>query len=496
MSEDRTTERQDLTTRATMLVDEFVTALVNSRIYQLDHPRLQDSLTRVLDHVRELGNFAGIDRIRIACTEGMVFFSGKPLVGASISAARLIALLDNWKAGGIELARHATREELAVFFACILESKRHPSENYTAVNSRATERQCIHVQLLPAVGSGAPEENAAPEEAKKPAAADGFKSLPGTSAAEQEQLRAGVQSYQNMMDMLQGVTVSVCRGGTIDFAPVLTQAEKILEHLETRGSALLGLARQDQYDAFTFGHSIRVAILATNFARELTANRELQLRIGAAALLHDVGKSLIPFEILHSSKRLTAEERREMGKHSELGAQCLLDHHDSDPLAITAAFGHHLSPDGTGYPNTIHEHPITWITSIVKICDIFEALTAARPYKAAMPPVRAYRIMLAMGDKLDRGLLKRFIEINGIYPIGQMVELAEGAVAVVKEQTDDPLHPIVQIVRDSDGDTPDPEENELFDLREVSCPNVRIILGEVLSLKEPEPEPEPEGSSL
>ncbi|MCA8953971.1 MAG: HD domain-containing protein, partial [Planctomycetes bacterium] len=311
----------------------------------------------------------------------------------------------------------------------------------------------------------------------------GFSCLPGSSSADRDALRIGVQTYQQIMDMLQGVTVAVCRGGKIDFAPVLTQAEKILEHLETRGSALLGLARQDHYDAFTFGHSIRVAIFAMNFARALHASRDMQIRIGAAALLHDVGKSLIPFEILHSTARLSAEERREMSRHAELGAQCLLDHHDSDPLAIAAAFGHHLSPDGTGYPNTVHEQPITWITSIVKICDIYEALTASRPYKSAMPPIRAYRIMLAMGDKLDRGLLKRFIEINGIYPIGQMVELAEGAIAVVKEHTDDPLHPIVMIVRDDDGEG-DEDDNELFDLREVACPNVRIILREVLSLQE------------
>jgi len=457
----------DVTTTATLLVDELVTALINSRIYQLEHPRLQASLTRVLELVGELAELSGNDHILIACSEGMVFYGEKPLVGASLAASRLITLFELWEAGGIEIARQASSEQLAVFFACLLEKKQQEDEGFAAVNARAAQRQCIHISLLPAVG-----QNASP-----------------ATTNDDAKERSGLQDYQTAVDMLQGVTVSLCRGGTIDFAPVLAQAESILTHLEHRGSTLLGLARRDQYDAFTFGHSIRVAILAMNFARTLTTERDLQIRIGAAALLHDVGKSLVPFEILHSTKRLSDDERREMSRHSELGAQCLLDHHDSDPLAIASAFAHHLSPDGSGYPETIHNHPITWITSIVKICDIFEALTAARPYKSAMSPIRAYRVMLSMGDKINRPLLRSFIDTNGIYPVGQTIQLADDEVAVVTEQTDDPLHPIVQVVEDRNGPI-ETEEDEFIDLRDVRCPSVRIILGE-LANDRPVPSDEP-----
>ncbi|MCR9243792.1 MAG: HD domain-containing protein [bacterium] len=466
--------QHEITTAATLLVDEFVTALVNSRIYQLEHPRLQNSLSRVLDHVQTLTTAMGSERVRIASHEGMMFFGGKPLLGASIAAARLIEVLDAWRAGGFEIARQASRDQLAVFFACILARPEPMHDNHAAINSLAAQRQCIHVTLLPPVGDGADDQGSHLGPGSE---VDG---QGGSAAGDDPKARAAVKTYQSLMDTLQAATVSVCRGGQIDFSPVMAQAEAVLKHLETDGAGLLGLARQDQYDAFTLGHSLRVAILAMNFARALTADRELQIRIGAAALLHDVGKSLVPFELLHCNRRLDAEEQREMSKHAELGARCLLDHHDSDPLAIAAAFGHHLALDGTGYPSTVHDHPISWITSVVKICDIYEALTAARPYKTAMPPIRAYRIMIAMGERLDQGLLKRFIEINGIYPVGQTVELAEGAIAIVAEQTDDPMHPIVNILRDSDGDNPDPDDNEPFDLREVACPNVRIILREVL----------------
>ena len=275
------------------------------------------------------------------------------------------------------------------------------------------------------------------------------------------------------------MTVSVCRGGRIDFAPVQAQAEALLKQLHSKDEPLLGLARQDQYDAFTFGHSVRVAILAMHFARALTDDHDLLIRIGTAGLLHDVGKSLIPFEILHSTKTLSEEERRQMNRHAELGAECLLGHQDSDPLAIAAAFGHHRSPDGSGYPRTTHKYETDMVTRIVKICDVFEALTAARPYKQPMSPIRAYRVMLAMGDKLDRRLMRRFIEVNGIYPVGQFVGLGTGEVAVVRAQSGDPLRPTVAVIDSVLDQDLVSDEQQLLDLSDIECCGARAILCEL-----------------
>jgi putative nucleotidyltransferase with HDIG domain len=260
---------------------------------------------------------------------------------------------------------------------------------------------------------------------------------------------------------------------------VQTQAEQLLKQLDDKDEPLLGLARQDQYDAFTFGHSLRVAVLSMNFARELTDDRDLLIRIGTAALLHDVGKSLIPFEILHATGVLSEEERRQMNRHAELGAECLLCHDDSDPLAIAAAFGHHRAPDGSGYPRTVHDHETDVVTDIVKICDVFEALTAARPYKQPMSPIRAYRVMLAMGEKLNQRLLRRFVEVNGIYPIGQLVELDDGGVAIVRAQGASPLQPKVALLDSEHSQDLVEEEPQILDLADVACAGARAILREL-----------------
>jgi len=168
--------------------------------------------------------------------------------------------------------------------------------------------------------------------------------------------------------------------------------------------------------------------------------------------------------------------RQLMNRHAEFGAEILLDHHDADPLAVASAFGHHRGRDGSGYPRTQHEHQVSLVTSIVKICDIYEALTAARPYKQPTSPIRAYRVMLAMGDRLDRTLLRRFIECNGVYPVGQLVELLDGRMAVVRTPTSDLLRPVVAIVDNVDNLELECDDDELVDLSDIQCCSAHGIL--------------------
>lgn len=445
----------DASTQATLLIDEFIAALVNSRIYEVNHPRVQNSLQKLRKLVIELALLIGESTVQLGCADGLVVFQERPLIGASIGASRLLATLKEWGSGGVSLGRNASETELQELLTS-LTAKPRPGWGYAELNAQLEARQCHEVRLLPPFHEG--------------------KAYAGASG---RSIQVGVRFYQTVIDLLQNITVKVSRGGHIDFAPVQAQAEEVLKQLDAKGEPLLGLARQDQYDAFTFGHSLRVTVLSMHFAKALTNDRELLIRIGTAALLHDVGKSLIPFEILHSPHTLSAEERREMNRHSELGAECLLGHHDSDPLAIVAAFGHHRSPDGKGYPNTAHEHHAEMVTNIVKICDVFEALTAARPYKHPMSPIRAYRVMIAMGDRLDQRLLKKFIERNGIYPVGQLVTLTTGETALVHEQTADPLAPIVTVIENAEGQVLAEEEQQLLDLSDIPCCGARKLLGEL-----------------
>jgi putative nucleotidyltransferase with HDIG domain len=441
-------------TEATLLVEELSAALVNVRIYASSHPRVTGSLVAVRKGVRALTAASREPGVRILCVERLVVYGKRPLPGASIAAARLIALLGAWGGSGIEIDADIDDAALQQFFAALVERPR-PGHTWSHFNEALATRNCRHARMLPPYVEGS------------------------RPPVPEDHVRVGIGAYQAVVDLLQTITVSVCRGGRIDFSPVAAQAEALLDRLANSGELRAGLARQDQYDAFTLGHSLRVAILALHFARSLTEDRDLLVRIGTAALLHDVGKSLIPFEILHSTGTLSEEERRQMNRHSELGAQCLLDHRDADPLAVASAFGHHRTSDGGGYPRTTHQHHVGLVTNIVKICDVFEALTAARPYKQPMSPIRAYRVMIAMGNKLDQKLLRRFIDVNGIYPIGQLLELDSGQVAVVREQGDNPLLPRIAVLEQAiDLDIVD-EDEQIFDLGDVACCSAKSVLQEL-----------------
>lgn len=449
--------RSDGSAQVTLLVDEIVSALVNVRIYAISHPRCQGSLAAVKRLCGEVVAAAGDGPLRIATADDLLIYRQRPLLAASLAASRLIGLLRQWGSGGLEIAPAVGIDELCELFTAMA-ARPAAGEDFTRLNARLEQRQLHCARLLP------PYVDAAAATAGR--------------ADSGQQLHLALRFYQSIVDLLQNVTIAVCRGGRIEFDPVKSMAEQMLLRLESDDGPLLSLARQDQYDAFTFGHSVRVAVLAMTFGKALTEDRDLVMRIGVAALLHDVGKALIPFELLHLQRRLSPDEFKEMSRHPQLGCELLLDHHESDPLAIAAAFGHHRTADGRGYPESAHTGATTIVTEIVKICDVYEALTAARPYKAPMSPVKAYRVMLAMGEKFDRRLLRRFIEVNGIFPVGQPVTLSTGEVAVVRRQGPTAQQPIVELLVDAAGGDLCEDDREIVDLGDLECCARRTILGE------------------
>ena len=418
----------------TALVDDLVAALINTRIYWSDHPRVQDSCRVVLRHLKSLCDEKKSDSITISVTTDFLVYEDRPLLGATMGAKRFIQTLREWNSGGISLSRSAKNADLEALQKALNE-KREEGETYGTINEKIRKHGPQRVSLLPGYRKtgGEGEVFYSEEDAKR------------------MQCFVPMHMYQSVMDLLQGITVSVATGGRIDFDPVMEHAEDMLHRLEMNAGPMINLARQEQYDAFTFGHSMRVSVLALNFGRAVTDDKETLIRLGTAALLHDVGKVMVPFEVLHSSKPLSDEAREEICRHPEYGAQILIDHDDPDPHAISATFGHHCTHGERGYPRTIHEHNISLVTEIVGIVDVYEALTAARPYKRPMSPIRAYRIMMGMKDKFEPGLLRRFIEVTGIYPCGQLVEMNTGALARVEAQTKDLHRPIVKLLCDQDG---------------------------------------------
>jgi HD-GYP domain-containing protein (c-di-GMP phosphodiesterase class II) len=419
------------------LVDEITVALTNARIYERTHPRARASIGSLRACLATLARQGERDPVVLGTTEGLLIHDGKALLRASLSSARLIQAMRACRAGALSIGSGADERELSALVE-LLGGLRPGQSGVDDVNRHLAGQGVCAIRFLPEY---APGQALRLREVVRAAGVADAEGAPLATTA----LEVPVSLYQETVTVLQDSTIRVCHGEDIDLDGVRGYVEAILSRLTREPAAMMGLARYERYDAYTFGHSIRVCFLALNFARALVDDERTLLRIGLASLLHDIGKVRVPFEVLHSTKALSSDEREEMNKHTTHGAEILLGLPKVELLAVATAFGHHQTLDGGGYPATRHRVRPSIATQIVKICDVYEALTAVRPYKARMSPVRAYRVMAAMRDHFDPRLLRRFVAVNGVYPTGSVVTLDSGDLARVEWQTADPLAPALRL---------------------------------------------------
>ena len=162
------------------------------------------------------------------------------------------------------------------------------------------------------------------------------------------------------------------------------------------------------YDDTTYQHCLLVAGLAAAFAVKLNFKLEDQRRLAKAALLHDIGKSRIPLQILNKPGRLTPEELSVMRTHPEVGHDILVCQGGFEPEQLAVVRHHHECLDGSGYPDSLSSHQIPDLVRLVTICDVYAALIEKRSYKASMPIDQAFSVLAQMGGRLDTNLLAAF----------------------------------------------------------------------------------------
>ncbi len=218
-------------------------------------------------------------------------------------------------------------------------------------------------------------------------------------------------------------------------------------------TSLMALTALKKYDNYTFTHMVNVSALAMAQARSLNIEGPLLREFGFAALMHDIGKVNTPLEVLNKPGKLTGEEFDVMKRHVIDGAHILRRTPEMPALAPIVAFEHHLKQDLSGYPEKIGSRKLNLCTMIVSIADVFDALRSNRPYREGMATVRIRSVMGEQGNPaFNQVLLKRFVNLMGLFPIGTLVHLNKGEVAVVTaEHPTDPFRPQVKILMDPSG---------------------------------------------
>ena len=218
-------------------------------------------------------------------------------------------------------------------------------------------------------------------------------------------------------------------------------------------TSLMALTALKKYDNYTFTHMVNVSALAMAQARALNIDGPLLREFGFAALMHDIGKVNTPLEVLNKPDKLTKEEFELMKRHVVDGAHILRRTPEMPALAPIVAFEHHLKQDLSGYPEKIGSRKLNLCTMIVSIADVFDALRSTRVYRKGLATDRIRSIMGEQDNPaFNQPLLKRFVNLMGLFPVGNLVRLNTDELAIVTaEHPTDPFRPQVKLITDDKG---------------------------------------------
>ena len=231
-------------------------------------------------------------------------------------------------------------------------------------------------------------------------------------------------------------------------------------------TALLALTALKNYDNYTFTHMVNVSILTMGQARGLGIDGALLREFGLAALMHDIGKVKTPTDILNKPDKLDKGEFEIMKRHTIEGAEILRRTPDMPTLAPIVAFEHHLRLDGSGYPDGVKRGQLNLATMLCGVADVYDAMRSQRTYQQAFPTDRILAVLQRNdGKQFDQNLVRRFSQLVGMYPAGNLVRLRTGEIAVVtRPYAPDPSRPRVKVLRAADGvDFERPYEVNLWD---------------------------------
>jgi putative nucleotidyltransferase with HDIG domain len=223
---------------------------------------------------------------------------------------------------------------------------------------------------------------------------------------------------------------------------------KLLIHKVARSNAALGqILAVKQYENLTYCHSVNVAMLSLLIGKQLALDEPSMSALVEAALLHDIGKTKIPLDIVKKPGALDKRERRMIEAHTTLGAEVLVQTEGLRPLTPTVALEHHRSVKGTGYPDLGDAVPHL-MSQIVSVADIYEAITGARSYQNPTLPEHACLVLARLaGEKLNTSFVKAFVNAITFFPLGSVVRTSRDEIGVVIETNPgSPLHPILSIV--------------------------------------------------
>jgi HD-GYP domain-containing protein (c-di-GMP phosphodiesterase class II) len=316
---------------------------------------------------------------------------------------------------------------------------------------------------------------------------------PNAPATVKDDFNELLQSYASGLELLRQTAARLLAGRPADLEATVRLTEHLADLIADDPAQALLLTTVKSYDEYTYHHMVNVCILTLALARAIGLPRERAVALGIGGLLHDVGKVKVPQEVLQHDGALDEEQWRQIRRHPIDGAGLILVT-TRDPLhpAVSVVLEHHAAYDGSGYPSLSGHRSPSLPARLVAVADSFDALTSKRSYRKPEERRQALSLLQAgAGRSYDPRIVRTFVRLLGVFPVGSLVQLSAGEIAVVVRSHERLLaRPSVRVILDRHGDEIEPFELDLAErdpdgafLRSVSRSIDPVEVGvEMLSL--------------
>ena len=255
---------------------------------------------------------------------------------------------------------------------------------------------------------------------------------PRTSLA--EELRQAAQVCQRSRAAVSSMFAEARLGRVVDAGRCLPLVDDITQSVFRNPGALVSLARLKTQDDYSYLHSVAVCALMVALAQQMGQQEADCRAAGLAGLLHDLGKAAMPLEILNKPGKLTDAEFAIMRTHPVRGWEMLQEASGTSEAAMDVCLHHHQRMDGKGYPERSAGAPLSQLARMGAVCDVYDAITSNRPYKAGWDPAESIARMASWQGQFDADVFRHFVRSLGIYPNGSLVRMASGRLGLVMEQ--------------------------------------------------------------
>lgn len=394
-------------------------------LYPAGHPAIEQKLAEVDDGVQR--HLCDAPALRLDVIQGLAHLDGVPFRQDGDASAHVLRELTDLGVDSVHIFAGITRQELLSLSTFLWQLKDTPSGE--SIDGQLLARGIAHVSL----GRLLPLDTR-------------WKTIqwPDRPQGELD------PSYELSLALTERTFDDVMAGRGVDLATIRDIVRLLIQKVAASNAALGQILAVKLYENLTYCHSVNVATLSLLIGRQLGFDASATSALAEAALLHDIGKTRIPLEILKKPGALDKRERRMMEAHTTHGAGILVEVDGLRPLTPTVALEHHRGVDGSGYPDVGDGHPPHLLSQIVSVADIYEAMTGARSYQEPSMPEQACLVLARLaGTKLNTALVKAFVNAVSFFPIGSVVRTSRDEVGVVVETNRaEPLHPVIALIGD------------------------------------------------